>query len=94
MINIVLSILPVVWLGSMTTAGLELREQLYENLVKYLEKLEVSLPQEQILKRDKSKDPLDTVTILKKDKKDKNLRSSLVRKQGVSPRSLVSSVKS
>ena len=70
MIEIVLSMIPVVWLVSMTIAGLEPREKLYEDLVEHLEKLEVSPHEEQIPKRDKNKDASVTTSILKKDVKD------------------------
>ena len=72
MIEIVLIILPAVWLVSMTIAGLEPKEKSYKDLVEYLEKLEVSLPEETIPNKDKSKDASpDTTSILKKDKKIK-----------------------
>ena len=71
MIEIVLSMIPVVWLVSMTIAGLDPREKLSEFLVEHLEKLEVSLPKETTPNKDKSKDAsLDTTRILKKYKKN------------------------
>ena len=45
MIEIVLSILPVVWLGSMITAGLDPRGKSYEDFVEHLGKLWLSLPE-------------------------------------------------
>ena len=45
MIEIVLSMSPVIWLGSMTIAGLEPREKTYKDLVEHLGMLEVSLPE-------------------------------------------------
>ena len=74
MIEIVLSMLPAVWINSMTTAGLEPREKSYEDLIEHLEKLESSLPDEPIPKKLKSKDAHETTTtsILKKDKDKKN----------------------
>ena len=56
MIEIVLSMLPAVWVNSMTTAGLEPREKTYEELIEHLEKLECSLPDEPIPKKMDSKD--------------------------------------
>ena len=56
MIEIVLSILPTVWINIMITAGLEPREKSYEDLVENLEKLERSLPDESIPKKVNSKD--------------------------------------
>ena len=39
MIEIILSMLPVVWINSIITAGLEPREKAYEGLIEQLEKL-------------------------------------------------------
>ena len=39
MIEISLSILPVVWINSMITAGLEPREKSYEDLIEHLENI-------------------------------------------------------
>ena len=75
MIEIVLSMLPAVWVNSMTTAGLEPREKTYEELIEHLEKLECSLPDEPIPKKMDSKDATkssSTTSILKKDKVDKS----------------------
>ena len=56
MIDIVLSILPAVWVNSMTIAGLEPREKTYKELIEHLEKLECSLLDESIPKKMNSKD--------------------------------------
>ena len=71
MIEIVLSMFPVVLIGSMTTAGLEPREKSYEELVEHLDKLEVSLPEETITRKDKSNDASPKKISFKRDKKDK-----------------------
>ena len=72
MIKIVLSMFPAVWDSIMTTAGLESREKFYKDLIEHLEKLDISLPVEPILKKDKSKDASPETSILKKEKKDTN----------------------
>ena len=75
MIEIVLNMLPAVWVNSMTTAGLEPREKSYEDLIEHLEKLESSLPEESIPRKDKKKDtPAETTSILKKAKVDKSTK--------------------
>ncbi len=53
----------------MTTAGLEPSEKSYEELIEYLEKLELSLSEEPIPKKKYSKDATEssnTTSILKK----------------------------
>ena len=83
MIEIVLSILPVIWVNSMITSVLELRKKTYEDLIEYLEKLESSLPDEPIPKRNESRDTLEatsTTRIFKKERPAKNLRFSLEKK--------------
>lgn len=75
MIEIVLSMLPTIWVNSMITAGIEPREKSYEDLIEHLEKLESSLPDEPIPKKEKSKDvPTETTSIFKKEKTDKKPR--------------------
>ena len=75
MIEIVLNMLPAVWVNSMTTVCLEPREKSYEDLIEHLEKLESSLPDEPIPRKDKKKDATsDTTSILKKAKVDKTTR--------------------
>ena len=49
----------------MTTAGLESREKSYEDLIENLKKLESSLPDETIPKKDKSKYASLETSILK-----------------------------
>ena len=67
MIEIVLSILPVVWVNSMIISGLELGDKTYEGLIEHLEKLESSIPDEPIPKKDKSKDdPTEVIKVLKR----------------------------
>ena len=72
MIEAVLSMFPAVWVNIMTTAGLESREKSYEDLIEYLEKLESSLPDEPIAKKEKSKGAPDTTSILEKKKRIMN----------------------
>ena len=70
MVEIVLSMLPTVWVSIMTTAGLNPRGKFYEDLIGHLEKLEVSLPDEEIPKKHKRKDASPDTSFFKKDKKD------------------------
>ena len=44
MIEIVLSMLPIVWVDSMTIADLEPRVKIYEELIDHMDNLERSLP--------------------------------------------------
>ena len=62
MIEIVLSMLPTVWVNIITTAGLEPREKTYEELFEHLENLECSLPDEPIPKKKDSKDATDSMS--------------------------------
>ena len=55
-IEILLNIFPAVSLGSMTIGGLEPMEKCYKGLIEHLEKLEVSLLEEVIPKKKKSKE--------------------------------------
>ena len=83
MIENLLSMLLAVWVNIITTGDLEPREKPYDDLIKHLEKLECSLPDEPILKKDKSKDTSpESTSILKKIIRIQNLRSSLTRKPG------------
>ena len=67
-IEILLSMIPTVWVNSMVATGLEPREKSYENLSEYLVYLESSLPDEPIPKKSESKDASTyTTSILKKD---------------------------
>ena len=50
----------------MTIAGLESREKSYEYLIKHLEKLESSLPDQPITKKVESKDAPESTSVLKK----------------------------
>ena len=77
MIEIVLSMLPAVWVNSMTTAGLEPREKTYKELIEHLEKLARSLPDEPIPKKKESKEAAystSTTSIHKKYRPEKKPR--------------------
>ena len=50
MIEIVLIMIPYFWLKTMVTAILYTREKTYEELIKHLEKLEVSIPEKAVKK--------------------------------------------
>ena len=67
MINIVPSMLPVVWINNTITASLYPREKVHEGLIDHRENFESSLPDEPIPKEAKSTDALDTISILKKE---------------------------
>ena len=69
MIEIVLSMLPAVWINSMITASLGSRKKSYEGFIEHLEKLKSSLPDEPIPKKEEIKDAPDTTSILKKEKR-------------------------
>ena len=66
MIEIVLSMLPAVWIN------FEYRVKSYEHLIDHLDKIESSLPDESIPKKLKSKDAHESIStsILKKEKPD------------------------
>ena len=72
MIEIVLSMLPAVWMTIMITDGLEPKKNSYEDLIEHLKKLGSSLPDEPIPKKLKSKDAHESTStnILKKEKPD------------------------
>ena len=67
MIEIAMSILPVVWINSVIIAGLEPREKSFEGLIEHLKKLERSLQKEPISKKEKNRDDPDTESIPKKE---------------------------
>lgn len=95
MIDIILSMLPTVWLGSMATAGLEPREKSYEDLLEYLEKLGVSFPEIVIPKKNMGEkaSPEKNIQASQKEKNKKTRRSGLAKKRRASG-SLVNSVNS
>ena len=77
MIEIVLSMLPVFWVNSMTTAGPEPKEKTYEELIEHLERLERYLPDELIPKQKDNKDAAEStsnISIFKKERRDKKPR--------------------
>ena len=55
MIEIVLNMLPAVWVNSMTTAGLKPREKSYEDLIEHLQKLEALFQMSQSQRRTRRK---------------------------------------
>ena len=74
MVDIVLSMLPTVWVNSMITSGIEPMEETYKDLIEYLQKLERYLLDNPIPKKKDSKDDAEstsTTSILKKDSPDK-----------------------
>ena len=77
MIEIVLSMLPAVWINSMITVSLEPRDKTYKELIEHLEKFERSLLDDPILKKKDSKDAAEstsTASILKKDRPENKPR--------------------
>ena len=67
--------LSAVWVNSILTDSLEPREKSYEDLIDRLDKLESSLPDGPIPKKEKNKEITPEITsILKKEKADKKPR--------------------